>query len=118
MTSYAVLLRHIFRVRRKFRIIRKGTREKKRDVLDAVDALPQKMIGDIIVRQMTVDAFFASVRAGMSPGLIVVFVQMAFRAEFGRFGKKYHVGRAEKSVNGGRRENCADDPEQYYIPAV
>ncbi len=118
VASYAVFLRHGFRVRREFRVIRKRSAEKKRNVFHSVDTLPQKMIGDIIVRQMAVDALFASVRPVMGPCFIVVFVQMALRAEFGRFREKYHVRRPEKSVNGGRRENGADDPEQYDMPAV
>jgi hypothetical protein len=118
MTPDAVLLGDCFSVRRELRIISERSREKKRDVLHAVDTLPQEVIGEVVVWKVAVHAFFRPVRARMRPRLKMLFMKMAFRAKFRRFREKYHMRRPDQSVDCCEPESGSEQREQNDVLPV
>ncbi len=68
---------------------------KEKGILHPQDALPGKVIHDLIVRQMAVNAFDSTVGPLVAPGLVFGLHDMAACAEFRRFGLGVEFGGTE-----------------------
>jgi hypothetical protein len=81
MTPDAVLLNESFAPVRDLDGIFIDARMEEHQVSGTVDAFPQKMIGGIVIGQMTVNALNGPVHTGQKPGFILIVHDMTGIAE-------------------------------------
>jgi hypothetical protein len=109
MTSDAVRLHELFAALRKLDRFVEDPRMKKNHIPGTFDALPDEVIDDIVVGQVTIDALNGAMHTRHEPCLILIVHDMAAVAEFGGRGHREEPRRSG-------RGNYADgnhDHRQY-----
>ena len=83
-----------------------AARMKSQGIFDTFHRLPNQVVGQIIVRQVAIDAFYVLMGAGVKPGLIFRLQHMATAAKLGTFGFGIEAGRSKGDKYPQNRGDC------------
>ena len=79
------------------------TRVKVNQVFSAVDSLPDKMVDEIVIGKMTVNALYGSMQTGHKPRLVLLVHHMAAVTELRRWSDLDEYGRGSCGKNAQNR---------------